>query len=414
MRIFEAFFIDGVRLLFKGSGLYWGWVSGLLVVVVIGLISYNLQLRQGLMITGMTDQVSWGFYIANFTFLVGVAAAAVMLVIPAYLFQQEDVKQAVILGEGIAVAAVVTCILFVTADLGRPDRLWHLIPLLGSFNFPLSLLAWDMVVLTGYLLLNLGLPVYILFIKYKGQEPILRRYFPVVVITIIWAISIHTVTAFLFSANVARPFWNTAVLAPRFLASAFASGPALIILVLQLVDRLTELKVSPRVIDLLRIIVTVSMQIHLFMIGVEVFTDLYNQAEHSASLVYLLFGLREFSGLVPWIWSSLGLSVVAVTILSLYPFQKKLWLLNLACVLTVVGIWIEKGMGLVIPGFIPTPVGEIVEYLPTAYEVLIALGILSCGMLVLTLLLKVAIPIDRGHVKYRYTEKTNARPVPQP
>lgn len=402
MKIFASFLVDGVRLLFKGSNLYWAWVCSLAIVIMIGVVAYSFQVRYGLAVTGMSDQVSWGFYIANFTFLVGVAAAAVMLVIPAYLFQHEDVKQAVILGEGIAVAAVVTCILFVTADMGRPDRLWHLIPLLGSFNFPLSLLAWDMVVLTGYLLLNLGLPVYILFVKYSGHEPVLRKYFPVVLLAIFWAISIHTVTAFLFSANVARPFWNTAVLAPRFLASAFASGPALIILVLQLVDRFTEIKVGAKVLDLLRIIVTISMQIHLFMIGVEVFTDLYNQAEHSASLIYLLFGLRGFHGLVPWFWTSVALSVAAVGILSIYPVQRKLWLLNLACVLTVVGIWIEKGMGLVIPGFIPTPVGEIVEYTPSAYELVIALGIIACGMLVLTLLLKVAIPIDRGHVKYRY------------
>lgn len=404
MKIFAYFLLDGIGLLFKGSRLYWGWVCSLSAVIAIGVVSYSFQVRHGLMVTGMTDQVSWGFYIANFTFLVGVAAAAVMLVIPAYLFHNEDVKQAVILGEGIAVAAVVSCILFVTADLGRPDRLWHLIPLLGSFNFPLSLLAWDMVVLTGYLLLNLGLPVYILFQKYKGQEPILRKYFPVVLLAIFWAISIHTVTAFLFSANVARPFWNTAVLAPRFLASAFASGPALIILVLQLVDRFTEIKVGAKVIDLLRVIVTISMQIHLFMIGVEVFTDLYNQAGHSASLVYLLFGMRGFHGLVPWFWASVGLSIAAVGILSIYPLQKKLWLLNVACVLTVIGVWIEKGMGLVIPGFIPTPIGEIVEYAPTLTEMLVALGIVACGMLVLTLLLKVAIPIDRGHVKYRFVE----------
>jgi molybdopterin-containing oxidoreductase family membrane subunit len=166
------------------------------------------------------------------------------------------------------------------------------------------------------------------------------------------------------------------------------------------VDRFTELKISSRVIDLLRIIVTVSMQIHLFMIGVEIITDFYNQAEHSASLVYLLFGLRGFTGMVPWFWSSLALSIVGVSILSIYPFYKRVWLLNLACGLTIVGVWIEKGMGLVISGFIPTPVGEIVEYLPTVNEILITLGIWSCGMLVFTLLVKAAIPIDRGHVKY--------------
>ncbi len=392
-------------MILRGGRLYWLWIALLMAFILLGLVSYGLQVGRGLILTGMSDQVSWGLYIANFTFLVGVAAAAVMLVIPAYLFHHQDIKEVVILGEGIAIAATMACILFVTVDLGRPDRLWHLIPLLGEFNFPLSLLAWDMVVLNVYLLLNLGLAFYLLFSKYLGVEPELRSYFWVVLISIGWAISIHTITAFLYSANAARPFWSTAVLAPRFLASAFASGPAFILLILQLLNRITEMKISPKVLSLLGYIITVSLQIHLFLLGVEIFTEFYADTEHSASAQYLFFGFNQHTSLVPWIWGSIVLTGSAALILSVGPLRRRRGLFNAACAMTVVGIWIEKGMGMVIPGFIPTPIGEVLEYSPSLVEILISLGIWCAGGLVFTLFAKLAIAVHLG--KMRYVAKEN-------
>jgi len=292
-------------------------------------------------------------------------------------------------------------------DLGRPDRIWHLIPLLGRFNFPQSMLAWDVVVLTGYLLLNLSIPFYILFNRYRGQEPNVRVYFPGVIIAIFWAISIHTVTAFLFSSNVARPFWHTAVLGPRFLASAFTSGPALIILALQMIDRVTELKVSSTVIDLVALIVTVSLQINLFLLGVELFTDFYFPTEHSASAFYLYLGLHGYNALVPWIWSAVGLNLMAVCILTVHRWRAKRALLNAACIMAVVGVWIEKGMGLIVPGFIPTPIGEMFDYVPTQVEIGVSLAIWAVGLMIFTVLAKVAIPIELGTLTYAGGDRTS-------
>ena len=394
------FFVDGVREIFRGPTLYWLWMAGLAAVVVVGGLHYLEQVQQGMIVTGMSDQVSWGAYIANFTYLVGVAAAAVMLVIPAYIFNRQDVKHVVLIGEGIAVAAVVMCMLFVTVDLGRPDRIWHLIPLLGRFHFPQSMLAWDVVVLTGYLLLNLLIPFYILYTRYKGGEPDFRLYFPPVLLAIAWAISIHTVTAFLFSSNVARPFWHTAVLGPRFIASAFTSGPALIILALQVVDRFTEMRVHSSVIDLVSVITATALQINLFLLGVELFTEFYFPTEHSASARYLFFGLDGYNALVPWIWSALAMNLVAVSIFTVHPWRKKRALLNVACVLAVVGVWIEKGMGLIIPGFLPTPIGEMFDYSPSDVEISVSLAVWAVGLLVFTVLAKVAIPIEQGKLTF--------------
>ncbi|MEE8396977.1 MAG: NrfD/PsrC family molybdoenzyme membrane anchor subunit [bacterium] len=399
MATLVSFFVDSCKEVFKGGRLYWGWMALLVSMVGISLYAYSFQVRHGLVMTGLSDQISWGVYIANFAFLVGVAAAAVMLVIPAYLFHRDDVKHVVLIGEGIAVAAATMAILFVTVDLGRPDRIWHMLPFVGRFNFPTSLLAWDVVVLSGYLLINLAIPFYLLFSKYRGREPSLASYFPAVVLSIAWAISIHTVTAFLFSSNVGRPYWHTAVLGPRFLASAFCSGPALIILALQFIERTTLLRVSRGVIDLLAVVVTISLQISLFLLGVEIFTDFYFPTEHTASAVFLFFGLNGYDALVPWIWSAVAMNVTAALILSFHATRRYRTALNVALVLLVVGVWIEKGMGLIIPGFVPTPIGEVFEYTPTLVELFVSLGIWAFGLLVFTVLAKVAIPIELGSLQ---------------
>jgi molybdopterin-containing oxidoreductase family membrane subunit len=399
--VFVRFLLDGAREMLRGGPAYWSWLLFLLGIFAFGVWNYSDQLRQGLVITGMSDQVSWGFYIANFAFLVGIAAAAVLLVIPAYVFHRADVKAVVLLGEGLAVAAVLMAMLFITVDIGRPDRVWHVIPFLGRFNFPTSLLAWDIVVLSGYLLLNLAIPFYVHYSHYKGQEPNFRLYFPVVVVAMFWAISIHTVTAFLFSANSARPFWNHALLGPRFIASAFASGPALIIITLQLVRKLTSYPVGRSVIETLALIMAVAMQTNLFFVGVELFTDFYNESTHAAYARYLFFGLDGFDALQPWIWLAVSMNLIAVAIVSIHPLRRNIVFLNMACVLGFLGVWLEKGMGLVVPGFVPTPLGEIFEYVPTAQELYIAIGIWAFGILVFTVLAKASVAIELGRVRYQ-------------
>jgi molybdopterin-containing oxidoreductase family membrane subunit len=273
---------------------------------------------------------------------------------------------------------------------------WHLLPFIGRFNFPHSLLAWDVVVLNGYLALNALIPLYVHYQHWRGREPNLRAYFPFVVIAMFWAISIHTVTAFLFSANAARPYWHTSLLGPRFIASAFVSGPALIILILQAIRRLTSYPVGESVIHTLALIMTVSLQISVFFVVAELFTDFYNETSHAASIRYLFFGLHGAAGLTAWIWAAMALNVAALAILMVNPLRRRLATLNVACVLAVAGIWIEKGMGLVVPGFIPTPLGEVFEYTPTAIELGVSLGIWAFCALLFTLLAKSSIAIELG------------------
>lgn len=378
---------------FDGGPAFYAWMLILTVIAVIGGNAYMNQYVDGLAVTNMTDQVSWGAYIANFTFLVGVAAASVMLVIPAYIYRNEEMHDVVIYGELLAVAAIIMSLLFVIVDLGRPDRFWHMIPVIGVFHFPESMLAWDVIVLSGYLLLNLHICGYLLFTRYEQRRPTRLFYVPFVLLSIAWAVSIHTVTAFLYVGLVGRPFWNSAIVAPRFLASAFTVGPAILVLVFHTLSRLDFFDASSRAISLLRQIITASLLINLFMLGSEVFRELYSGSVHSASLKYLLFGLHGRDLLVPWFWSALSMELIAAMILIVPRFARKTGLFNAACVLSIIGIWIEKGMGLIVPGFIPSPMGSIVEYQPSWNEFLVCIGIWAFGILLYSWLLHLAVPI---------------------
>ena len=388
--IFNCFKLD-----FKGSKIFYAWMTLLTALFLVGLNAYCKQLVHGLGTTGMTDQVSWGAYIANFTFIVGMAAAAVMLVIPVYIYKNEELHDSVIFAEILAIASVIMCLLFVTVDLGRPDHFWHLIPFIGKFHWPASMLSWDVIVLNGYLLINMHIVGYTLYMKYRKQKLTKRFYIPVVFLSIVWAVSIHTVTAFLYAGLGGRPFWNTAILGPRFIASAFAAGPAFILITLQVIRKLTSYDIPNKALMTMRSFIQVTMLINIFLLGNEIFTEFYTDSLHIASVKYLYFGLHGYHGLVPWIWTAVFLNTTAL-ILLLLPASKSLKYLNIACVFLIVGIWIEKGMGLIIPGFIPTPLGEIVEYSPTLNETLICIGIWALGLMIYTGLVKAAIPILQG------------------
>ncbi len=398
-------FVSGaLKRLVTGPPVYYTWVALLLIVAGIGIVAYSKQIQAGLVVTGMTSYVSWGLYIGNFTFLVGVAAAAVLLIIPAYLYDFGPIKEVVIVGEALAVSVLIMCMLFVTVDLGRPDRIWHLIPGLGILNVPSSLLSWDILVLNGYLFLNLFIPGYLLYKAYHMKEPSTSFILVFILISIPWAISIHTVTAFIYNGLVARPFWNASILAPRFLASAFCSGPALIILVYEIVRKYTKFEVTDEALFKIAEFICVAMFLNLFLLGCEFFKELYSDTHHLSPMTYLYAGLQGKDALTPWIWIAFAFNVIAFVIFLIPATRKNFATLNLGCVLIVLGIWIEKGIGLIIPGFIPATLGEVWEYVPTSIEILVTLGIWAIGLLVFTLLLKVIIPIETGE----FTKGTRA------
>ena len=372
-----------------GSWRYWTLLLTLSVLALIGVAVYLKQLSTGLVITGLSRDVPWGMYIAQLTFLVGVAASAVVVVAPYYLHDFKAFGKLTILGEFLAISAVIMCLLFVLVDLGQPFRMLNLF----LHPSPRSPLFWDAVVLSGYLFLNGLIAFHAFTAEKKGvQPPKWIKFF--IILSIPWAISIHTVTAFLYSGLGARPFWLTAVLAPRFLASAFASGPSLLILLCLILRKYTKFDAGDVAIKKLSQIVTYALFANIFFVLVELFTALYSGIPHHAEqFQYLFFGLHGHNALVPWMWSSQIIAVGSLVLLLIPKVRTNFKVLPFICVGIIAAIWIEKGLGMVVTGFIPNPMHHINEYTPTLQEGLITVGIYAIGFLLLTVFYKLTISV---------------------
>jgi Ni/Fe-hydrogenase subunit HybB-like protein len=393
------FVVECLRLVLRGGRWYRAWIALLLGAVAVGIAGYAHQARTGLVATSLRDEVSWGFYVGNFTFLVGVAAAAVMLVIPAYVYHWKPIKEVVVLGELLAISAIVMCLLFILADMGRPERFLHLLPLLGSPNFPSSLLTWDALVLNLYLAVNVVVVLHVLHRAFHGREPDRRVVVPLVLASIPLAIAVHTVTAFLFSGMAARPYWNASILAPRFLASAFSSGPAVLIVLFQILRRTVAFPIKDEAIWKVAELMGYAMFVNLFLLGAELFKEFYSAGEHLLFTRHVWLGLGEHRALVPFAWTALACSVAAFLILLVPATRKRLWTLNVGCVLVWVGVYLEKGMLLVIGGMTPDTLGVVYGYRPSATELAVAAGVFGFGFLVFTALVKVAVPILYGTLR---------------
>jgi [DsrC]-trisulfide reductase subunit P len=375
----------------RGNRQYWVWLAILGGFIGVGFLCYLLQFNQGLGITGMSRDVTWGFYIAQFTFLVGVAASAVMVVLPCYLHNYKAFGKIAILGEFIAIASVTMCILFIMVDLGQPMRGVNII----LHPSPTSLMFWDMIVLNGYLFLNLIISWVTLESERCAVAPP-KWIKPVIYLSIPWAVSIHTVTAFLYSGLSARSFWMTAVLAPRFLASAFAAGPALLIIICLILRKLTKFDPGKEPIQTLAKIVAYAMAANFFFVLMEVFTAFYSaMPEHTVHFKYLFGGIEGASALTLWMWFSVMIGSISL-ILLIYPRTRiDETILSISCVGVFISLWIDKGLAMVVAGFIPSPLGSFTEYAPTLPELLISLGIYAIGMFIVTALYKITLTVRK-------------------
>lgn len=374
---------------FRGGRRYWALLGVWAIIIAVGLYAWGQQFTQGLTVTGMSQDVTWGIYIAQFTFLVGVAASAVMVVLPYYLHNYKTFGRMVILGEGLAVSAVIMCMLFIFVDMGQPTRVTNVLlhPTLNSMMF------WDMVALGGYLVLNLLIGA-VTFDAERKEGPPPGWIKPIIILSIPWAVSIHTVTAFLYSGLEARSFWMTAILAPRFLASAFASGPSLLILLALILRRFTRFDPGEEAIRKLAVIVAYAMAVNVFFVAVEAFTALYSDMPHHVhAFEYLYVGLHGHDALVPWMWTGAFLTVTSVTLFLIPRIRNNLTFLAPMAVMVILAIWIEKGVGMVVTGFVPNPLGRITDYSPSGVEVAVTAGVYAIGFLMLTLIYKIVVTV---------------------
>jgi Ni/Fe-hydrogenase subunit HybB-like protein len=390
---FIRFITGSIKIVFRGSKTYYVWLFFLLILILWGGYGYSDQLAHGLIKTNMRDSVSWAFYIGNFTFLVGVAAAAVMLVIPAYIYDWKPIKEIVIFGELLAVCSVIMCLSFIMVDIGSPLRFWHMLPLIGTLNFPSSMLSWDFFVLNIYLLLNLIVVTYLLYCIFYKKEYNKSFVLPLVLFSIPMAVAIHTTTAFLYNALPGRIFWNSALLAPRFLASAFCSGPAILLILFQILRKTTKFEIKDEAIWKIAELMVYSMFIYLFFTIAELFKEFYSGTEHILYWKYLLFGLGDHKEIVLYSWSSIIMGFIAFILFLIPQTRKNFITLNIGAVLIYGSVYVEKGIALIIPAFTPDVLGQIYVYTPSMTEIRTAVMIFSIGFLLFTFLSKIAISI---------------------
>ncbi|MEE8376836.1 MAG: NrfD/PsrC family molybdoenzyme membrane anchor subunit [Candidatus Aminicenantaceae bacterium] len=402
---------ESFKIIIKGSSRYYTWIAFLSILILWGASGYIQQLKHGLLVTNMRDPISWAFYIGNFTFLVGVAAAAIMLVIPAYVYNWKPIKEVVLFGELLAICAMVMVILFVIVDIGNPLRLWHMIPLIGKLNLPQSLLAWDTLTLLVYMGINCFVVAYILYSLFYKKEPKKKLLMPIILLSIPMAIGIHTVTAFIYNGFAGRPYWNSALLAPKFIASAFCSGPAVLIILFQILKKTTNFEIKDEAIWKIAELMAYAMFINLFFLVSEVFKEIYSNTEHLVHLKYLFVGVGENKDIVFYGWISVIFSFVAFLLFLIPRTRKNPITLNIGAVLIWFGVYIEKGIALLIPGFTPDTLGQVYIYRPSLIEIKIAVAIFSIGFLIFTLLTKIAIAINFEDFNIDTLKRTKVKPT---
>ncbi len=385
----------------KGSRRYWGLVIFLLAIIGLGFIFYLKQFSYGLGITGMSRDVSWGFYIGQFTFLVGVAAAAVMVVLPYYLHNYKKFARITVIAEFLAIPSVLMCMLFIFVDMGQPLRVLNVI----LHPTPNSVMFFDMIVLSVYLFLNLLVGWTVLGAERKGTPPP-TWIKPFIYWAIAWAPSIHIVTAFLYSGIPGRHLWLSAIMGARFLASAFSAGPALIIILCFILRRYTKFDPGKEAIQSLGKIVTYAMILNVLFLGFEIFTAFYSTIPgHTHPFVYLYSGLEGHGKMVPIMWFSSILAAVSLFLLIIPKIRRNEKALGVAAVTVFISLWLDKGFGLIVGGFVPNMFERVFEYWPTTPELLITLGVWGVGFLVLTILYKVATTIKEEVILDKYGEK---------
>lgn len=376
----------------KGSPAFYVWLLFLGGIASLGVFAYIFQLRYGLAITGMSRDVSWGLYISQFTYFVGVAASAVMLVLPAYFHHYKKFKKMIILGEFMAISAVLMCMLFIVTDMGQPQRMLNVI----LHPTPNSIMFYDMLVLMGYLCINLLVGwVTLEAERHDVEPPKWIKFF--IYLSIVWAFSIHTVTAFLYAGLPGRHYWLTAIMAARFLSSAFASGPAILLLLVMALRRLTGFDPGREAIQTLAKIITYAMAINVFFFLLEVFTAFYSgMPGHQHPLTFLFMGhAGHASWVVGWMWTAAVLAILSLCLLIPPQIRDNERVLPWALAILVIASWIDKGLGLLIGGFTPTPFETVTEYAPTFPEILITIGIYAIGLLVLSVLWKIALDVKK-------------------
>ncbi len=303
-------------------------VSG--VLVLAGLGTYAYQLAMGLGVTGMNNSTSWGLYLTCFMFFVGLSAGGLIVASSASIFGIKKYKAVALPAVILSLVCICCAGVCVLIDLGGIQRVWRM---LTGLNF-MSPLAWDMIVIACYLVINL---MYLYFMTSKKADSakvavVSRFALPV-------AILVHSVTAWVFGLEIAREAWNTAILAPIFVASALDSGLALLLLALFGLKAKGMFETPQALFTSLAGLLCTCIAIDGYFIGCELLTTAYNGTEEGAAVLNTLL----FGSTAPFFWFEVvfGLAVPFL-ILVFAKNRANMKLVGAASVLVVLGVFCKR------------------------------------------------------------------------
>lgn len=362
------------------------------VLVIAAFAAWIFQQANGLSATGMNNATSWGAYICMFMFFVGLSAGGLIVASSASVFGIKPFKA--IAKPAILLSTVCICAAgaFVLIDLGNISNVWRM---LTGLNFT-SPLAWDMCVITCYLVLNL-----IYLYLYTRPNPDARKQKIASCFALPIAILVHSVTAWIFGLEIARE-WYSAIMAPLFVASALDSGLALLLIVLAILNATGTFKTDRSLITTLAGLLAVFVAADGYLVGCEILTMAYPGGDGMAYALSLAAGPTA-----PYFWFEILAGIVlAFILLAPRKLREKTPVLIFACVLNVLGV-LCKRIWLLFTAFLePNVTGapgitvgnanlvgstSFVQggtYAPTAIEIVVIAGVIAACVLAYMLFAK--------------------------
>ena len=363
----------------------------LAALTLVGIGCWVFQQIAGLGITGMNNSNSWGLYITCFMFFVGLSAGGLIVASSAHVFGIESFKRISMPAVIVSTACICVAGMFVLVDLGGIQRIWRIIVGLNVT----SPLAWDMIVITCYLAINI---LDLVWMR-KGDEEKVRK---LSYVALPVAILVHSVTAWIFGLEIAKEGWYSAIMAPIFVASAMDSGLALLLCVLSGLKKAGKVDVDDALFGNLARLLAVFIAVDAFFIGCELLTMGYPGADGARTLAIMAVGATapafwfEIVGglLIPFILlasakrrQNTGVVLAASALVILGVLCKRVWLL-----FTSFAVPNIQGAGGITLGTSAAqqPFANIWTlggtYLPTAPEAFVALGVICLGCLIFMVL----------------------------
>ena len=380
---------------FGGRGMNIG-IAVAAAVTAIGLALWIWQLSQGLALTNMRNLDSWGLYITNFMFLVGLSAGGLIISSVPRAFGIAGFGGISKIAVWTSICCTVLAIGFVVIDLGQPLRLWELF----AYSNLSSPLMWDIIVLAVYLILSIGYLWATLRAEAGGVSPVALRVISVV--ALVCAVLVHSVTAWIFGLQAGRAMWHTALLAPWFVSSALVCGVALVLVAVIALRRAGYLELDQKnVVKMLKLL-GVFVMVDLYFFGCDLLTEGFPGGEGANVVAMLTSG-----ALAPFFWAEIVLCAFTAVV-AFVPALRRNGLIVVASLAAIVAIFCKRvqllvggfqlpnldypavvsGSGLTDAGAATQALGGSMVYFPSPIEFGIVLGVFGLGALALLLGLK--------------------------